>query len=145
VQVFNESLYWVREEMFLQIADKDLLDFWHGTISVTYHWKCVHFIKHFKIYLNDIGAFNQIWKWVKIKNIFDIFYLFIIKEEKKHCIGQRKSLSCLWRGSGLIRQTATNWFRRFRDGNFDAKDAFRSGQPITKNWRKLSCEQLWHS
>lgn len=41
---------------------------------------------------------------------------------------------------GLSEETAQKWFCRFRSGNFNVKDAPRSGRPITKEVDKLAAK-----
>lgn len=61
-------------------------------------------------------------------------HILLFYYKKGKTAAQAKEKICRVYGEdALTRQTAANWFRRFRDGNFDVKDAFRSGRPIVKN------------
>lgn len=48
-----------------------------------------------------------------------------------------KQICAVYGQDALSKETARRWFRRFRSGNFDVKDAPRSGRPSTKKADKI--------
>jgi len=112
--------------------DEDLVDFWHDVISITYRWR-YHFMKHFKIDLNNIGALNQIWKWVKMSQEHFLHILFFYYKKEGNAVQIKEKICHVYGEDTLTRQIVSNWFRRFWNRNFDVKDALYSGRPIVEN------------
>ena len=73
--------------------------------------------------------------------------LLYYKKGKTAAKVKEKKICRVYGENVITRQTAANWFRWFRDGNFDVKDAYRSGRPIVKNvdeiLKKLKKIVMW--
>ncbi|XP_067206337.1 histone-lysine N-methyltransferase SETMAR-like [Linepithema humile] len=59
--------------------------------------------------------------------------LLFYYKKRKNAAQAKEKICRVYGEDALTRQTAANWFRRFRDGNFDIKDAPRSGRSIVEN------------
>lgn len=63
----------------------------------------------------------------KIRYILQFYY-----DKGKNAAQAHKKICAIYGDSALSDSTARKWFRRFREGNFDVKDALRTGRPITE-------------
>jgi len=71
--------------------------------------------------LNDIDSID--FKNEEKSEIFSTHFYY----KKVKLLHKPKKICLVYGEDALTRQIIANWFRRFRDGNFDVKDALRSG------------------
>lgn len=62
----------------------------------------------------------------KIRYVLQFYY-----EKGKNAARARRKICAVYGEDALSVNTARYWYRRFKDGNFDVKDAPRSGRPTT--------------
>lgn len=63
----------------------------------------------------------------KIRYILQFYF-----DKGKNAAQARQKICAVYGQGSLSKATAKRWFARFRSGNFDVKDAPRSGRPITE-------------
>lgn len=115
---------------FLRKISKKILD---GRISVEPLKVTLQATIWHKFYRNYIVTTKVIlsWRWVKFLKKFAVFYNITTIEVKMH-----RRLVFTDRASCQKKATAKKWFARFRYGNFDVKDALRSGRLSLKKSMK---------
>ena len=88
---------------------------------------------------------------MKIPNGYFRHILFYYFRKDKNAVQARKKLYDVYGERSLTERQCQNWFSRFRSGDFDLKDAPRSGRPtkvdddkikamIENNWRSTTQE-----
>jgi len=81
------------------------------------------------------------------KNKEEIRYILKLYYKKgKNATQTTKKICDVYGHDAVLVRVAQSWFKRFQSGNFDAKDAPRSGRPITRKIDEIlkTIEQDWH-
>ena len=111
------KLFWIKNSTQLQKLEKSKRKF---------------STKHVKLYFLPIFNFKKS-QHSKKKDIFSKFENFEVMTKlgrtRQNSVQDRKKLYDFYDEKSLTERQCQNWFARFRSGDFDLKDAPRSGSP----------------